>query len=176
MSTELTVSEYPYIFGGELAHCFTNLYFVKVKCLAGLFDNPLSFQSCITSPNYNPPDGITTQQRHQSLRYHNFGSLRMAHDMSNVQMFGWTTLVVSSWNYLLYPHSHKAKNQTLQNECGTQDESIPAIHPFWRLLPHLHRRLCSTQGIFQNSWRCFCLGGWLGRLGNGSICTPNLWF
>lgn len=42
MSTELTVAEYPCTFGGKLAHRFTNLHFVEVKCLAGLFDNPAS--------------------------------------------------------------------------------------------------------------------------------------
>ena len=100
----------------------------------------------------------------------------MARDMSNV---GWTILVVSSLYQLAslvtaFPTKQRIKGLCKINVGLKMNPSLPSIHQFWTFLPHLRSRLCSTQGIFQNSWRCFCLGGWLGRLGNGSICTPNI--
>lgn len=75
----------------------------------------------------------------------------------------------------LIPTKQWIKGLCKMNVGLKMNPSLPSMN-FERFFPHLRRRLCSTQGIFQNSWRCFCLGGWLGGLGNGSICTPNLWF
>ena len=62
----------------------------------------------------------------------------MAHDMSNVQMVGWTILIVSSLYQLASLVTPFPTKQWIKGVCKMNvglsklNPSLPSIHPFWR--------------------------------------------